>query len=137
MIGTQGGPRSVADDAAIIEESWLDPECFAVVFDRHAPCIHRYLAWVSCETPQGRGIGRELYQELGARPATPGDVAAWRRAGSPDPATTMLLEEESRAGKPARVYKPGTLAQYQLYPGAGWSSHLPQSLPPLPPGELP
>jgi RNA polymerase sigma factor (sigma-70 family) len=31
-------------DAAIIEASWRDPERFSVLFDRHAPAIHRYLA---------------------------------------------------------------------------------------------
>ena len=35
---------AVADDAAIIEGSWREPEQFAVLFDRHAPHIHRYLA---------------------------------------------------------------------------------------------
>ncbi len=28
-----------ADDAAVIEGSWQEPERFAVVFDRHAPHI--------------------------------------------------------------------------------------------------
>ena len=32
------------DDAAVIESSWLEPERFAVLFDRHAPHIYRYLA---------------------------------------------------------------------------------------------
>ncbi len=36
--------RSAADDAAVIESSWREPERFAVLFDRHAPHIHRYLA---------------------------------------------------------------------------------------------
>jgi RNA polymerase sigma factor (sigma-70 family) len=44
MIRAHSGTQSVASDAKVIEESWLDPECFAVVFDRHAPYIHRYLA---------------------------------------------------------------------------------------------
>jgi RNA polymerase sigma-70 factor, ECF subfamily len=35
---------SAADDAAVIEGSWREPERFAVLFDRHAPHIHRYLA---------------------------------------------------------------------------------------------
>ena len=35
---------SAADDAAVIESSWREPERFAVLFDRHAPHIHRYLA---------------------------------------------------------------------------------------------
>lgn len=33
-----------ADDAAIIEASHSQPEEFAVLFDRHAPLIHRYIA---------------------------------------------------------------------------------------------
>jgi RNA polymerase sigma factor (sigma-70 family) len=37
------GPAA-ADDAAVIESSWREPERFAVLFDRHAPHIHRYLA---------------------------------------------------------------------------------------------
>jgi RNA polymerase sigma-70 factor, ECF subfamily len=35
---------AAADDAAVIESSWQDPERFAVLFDRHAPHIYRYLA---------------------------------------------------------------------------------------------
>src|SRR6202046_5250550 len=35
---------SAADDAAVIESSWLEPDRFASLFDRHAPHIHRYLA---------------------------------------------------------------------------------------------
>jgi RNA polymerase sigma-70 factor, ECF subfamily len=35
---------AAADDAAVIESSWRDPERFAVLFDRHAPHIYRYLA---------------------------------------------------------------------------------------------
>lgn len=34
----------LADDATAIRESWRDPERFALLFDRHAPAIHRYLA---------------------------------------------------------------------------------------------
>jgi RNA polymerase sigma factor (sigma-70 family) len=37
------GP-AVADDAAIIEISRREPERFAVLFDRHAPHIYRYVA---------------------------------------------------------------------------------------------
>jgi len=37
------GP-AVPDDAAIIKASAADPEWFAVLFDRHAPFIHRYVA---------------------------------------------------------------------------------------------
>ena len=46
---------SAADDAAIIESSWLEPERFAVLFDRHAPHIHRYLA---------RRAGRQVADDL-------------------------------------------------------------------------
>ena len=35
---------SAADDAAVIKGSWQEPERFAVLFDRHAPYIYRYLA---------------------------------------------------------------------------------------------
>jgi len=37
-------PESAANDAAVIEGSWREPERFAVLFDRHAPHIYRYLA---------------------------------------------------------------------------------------------
>jgi RNA polymerase sigma-70 factor, ECF subfamily len=43
------------DDAAIIERSVREPERFAVIFDRHAPHIHRYLA---------RRLGREFADDL-------------------------------------------------------------------------
>lgn len=46
---------AVADDAEIIERSWLDTEQFAVLFDRHAPLIHRYAA---------RRLGREAADDL-------------------------------------------------------------------------
>jgi hypothetical protein len=40
-----GRDRAAGDsDAAAIEASWLDPERFAVLFDRHADEIHRYAA---------------------------------------------------------------------------------------------
>jgi RNA polymerase sigma-70 factor (ECF subfamily) len=35
---------AAGDDAAVIEGSWREPERFAVLFDRHAPYIYRYLA---------------------------------------------------------------------------------------------
>ncbi len=44
-----------ADDAAVIESSRREPERFAVLFDRHAPHIHRYLA---------RRAGREVADDL-------------------------------------------------------------------------
>jgi len=46
---------AAADDAAVIESSWREPERFAVLFDRHAPHIHRYLA---------RRAGREVAGDL-------------------------------------------------------------------------
>jgi RNA polymerase sigma-70 factor (ECF subfamily) len=46
---------SASDDAAVIESSWLEPERFAVLFDRHAPHIHRYLA---------RRAGRQVADDL-------------------------------------------------------------------------
>jgi RNA polymerase sigma factor (sigma-70 family) len=46
---------AAADDAAIIELSRQEPEQFAVLFDRHAPFIHRYLA---------RRAGREVADDL-------------------------------------------------------------------------
>jgi RNA polymerase sigma-70 factor (ECF subfamily) len=33
-----------ADDAAAIEMSWAEPPQFAVLFERHAPHIYRYIA---------------------------------------------------------------------------------------------
>jgi hypothetical protein len=35
---------AAAADAELIERSWREPEQFAVLFDRHAAVIHRYLA---------------------------------------------------------------------------------------------
>src|SRR5215469_5652335 len=46
---------AVAEDAAIIESSWREPERFAVLFDRHAPHIYRYLA---------RRAGRQVADDL-------------------------------------------------------------------------
>jgi RNA polymerase sigma factor (sigma-70 family) len=50
---TRRGPA--ADDAAVIEGSWREPERFAVLFDRHARYIHRYLA---------RRAGRQVADDL-------------------------------------------------------------------------
>jgi RNA polymerase sigma factor (sigma-70 family) len=47
--------RPAAADAAVIESSWREPERFAVLFDRHAPHIHRYLA---------RRAGRQAADDL-------------------------------------------------------------------------
>ncbi len=46
---------TAADDAAVIEASYGHAEHFAVVFDRHAPHIHRYLA---------RRVGRQVADDL-------------------------------------------------------------------------
>jgi RNA polymerase sigma-70 factor, ECF subfamily len=46
---------AAAGDAAVIESSWQEPERFAVLFDRHAPHIHRYLA---------RRAGRDVADDL-------------------------------------------------------------------------
>lgn len=43
------------DDAAVIKASVLDPDMFAVIFDRHAPYVHRYLA---------RRLGRQAADDL-------------------------------------------------------------------------
>lgn len=48
-------PRDDRDDAAIIFASLRDPDLFAVIFDRHAPYVHRYLA---------RRLGREAADDL-------------------------------------------------------------------------
>lgn len=45
----------LTDDATVIQESWRDPERFAVLFDRHAPFIQRYLA---------RRVGQETADDL-------------------------------------------------------------------------
>lgn len=37
-------PSLDADDAAVIEQSWHEPEKFAQVYDRHAAVIHRYVS---------------------------------------------------------------------------------------------
>jgi RNA polymerase sigma factor (sigma-70 family) len=46
---------AAADDAAVIESSWREPERFAALFDRHAPHIYRYLA---------RRAGRQVADDL-------------------------------------------------------------------------
>ncbi len=48
--GASGGQEGLSD-AAVIEQSWRDPEWFAVFFDRHADEIHRYAA---------RRLGRQV-----------------------------------------------------------------------------
>ncbi|HEY2671991.1 MAG TPA: RNA polymerase sigma factor, partial [Rugosimonospora sp.] len=46
---------AAAEDAVVIESSWREPERFAVLFDRHAPHIYRYLA---------RRAGRQVADDL-------------------------------------------------------------------------
>jgi RNA polymerase sigma factor (sigma-70 family) len=53
MIG--GDARAPAGDASMIERSVTEPERFAVVFDRHASHIHRYLA---------RRVGQQAADDL-------------------------------------------------------------------------
>jgi RNA polymerase sigma factor (sigma-70 family) len=53
-VAERGAP-SAAADAEVIECSWAEPERFAVLFDRHAPLIHRYAA---------RRIGAEAAEDL-------------------------------------------------------------------------
>src|SRR5579859_4989159 len=48
-------PMTAADDAAVIEASFTEAEHFAIVFDRHAPHVHRYLA---------RRVGRQIADDL-------------------------------------------------------------------------
>jgi len=43
------------DDAAVVERSWTDTDAFAVIFDRHATAVHRFLA---------RRVGRQLADDL-------------------------------------------------------------------------
>jgi RNA polymerase sigma factor (sigma-70 family) len=55
MTPTPGPDVQADDDATIIERSWHEPERFAVLFDRHAARIHRYVA---------RRVGREVADDL-------------------------------------------------------------------------
>ena len=61
----------VEDDAAVIDASIADPERFAVVFERHAPHIQRYLA---------RRLDRDHVDDLVASTI----LAAFRKRGSYD-----------------------------------------------------
>ena len=40
----EGTGGDVCDDAALIAQSISAPECFALLFDRHGPAIHSYVA---------------------------------------------------------------------------------------------
>jgi RNA polymerase sigma factor (sigma-70 family) len=59
------------DDAALIAQSLQAPECFGVVFDRHAPAIYRYIA---------RRLGRDTAEDLVAETF----LAAFRQRGRYD-----------------------------------------------------
>jgi RNA polymerase sigma-70 factor (ECF subfamily) len=50
-----GCERGQPDDGRLIAESWLVPERFGVVFDRHAAAIHGYIA---------RRLGRDAADDL-------------------------------------------------------------------------
>ena len=52
------GPARGLDDAALIAQSLLAPECFGVLFDRHAAAIYRYIA-----RRLGRGPAEDLVAE--------------------------------------------------------------------------
>jgi RNA polymerase sigma-70 factor, ECF subfamily len=49
------GALRLATDAEVIQRSCREPELFAIVFDRHAPFIHRYVH---------RRVGREAADDL-------------------------------------------------------------------------
>jgi RNA polymerase sigma factor (sigma-70 family) len=93
---TPRGWLTTARDAEIIKASRDDPEQFAVLFERHAPLIHRYIA---------RRVGREVADDLTAETF----LAAFRRrdryqAGYPDALpwlygiATNLISQHRRDG---------------------------------------
>lgn len=55
MTWLERGTVVVVDDATVIERSWQEPKYFGVLFDRHAPSIHRYIA---------RRVGRNAIDDL-------------------------------------------------------------------------
>jgi RNA polymerase sigma-70 factor (ECF subfamily) len=55
MMQADRRATALGDDAFFIEWSWAEPEQFAVLFDRHAPRIHRYVA---------RRIGRAVADDV-------------------------------------------------------------------------
>jgi RNA polymerase sigma factor (sigma-70 family) len=61
------------DDATLITRSLLVPECFAFLFDRHAPAVHGYIA---------RRLGRDAADDLMAETF----LVAFRGRGRYDPA---------------------------------------------------
>ena len=44
MTGLERATVVAMDDASVIEGSWGEPSRFAILFDRHAPLIYRYIA---------------------------------------------------------------------------------------------
>jgi RNA polymerase sigma-70 factor (ECF subfamily) len=64
--GNDGDDSVVVDDAAMIRQSWHDPQMFGTIFSRHASHVHRYLAL---------RLGREVADDLVAETF----VAAFRR----------------------------------------------------------
>ena len=71
MTGSLPGGPGLADDATIIAESLAEPDRFAVLFDRHAPLIHRYA---------GRRAGPQTADDVVAETF----LAAFRRRASYD-----------------------------------------------------
>ncbi|MER7078226.1 RNA polymerase sigma factor [Saccharopolyspora kobensis] len=55
MPARSGVDAEELDDASIVERSWSDVDAFAVIFDRHAVTVHRFLA---------RRVGGELADDL-------------------------------------------------------------------------
>jgi len=49
------GSPDRGDDSAIIQQSWREPECFAVLFRRHAPALARYVT---------RRLGRDAADDV-------------------------------------------------------------------------
>jgi RNA polymerase sigma factor (sigma-70 family) len=107
---------AAADDAALIESSWREPERFAALFDRHAPHIYRYLA---------RRAGRQVADDLVAETF----LAAFAKRDRYDPAhadarpwlygiATNLVHQHRR--DEARQYRIWQAAAAQAeVPGAG------------------
>jgi RNA polymerase sigma-70 factor (ECF subfamily) len=67
-VQAQAPPLRSSPDAAIIVASLTDPEQFALLFDRHAPLIHRYIV---------RRTGPEIAEDLVAETF----LAAFRNRG--------------------------------------------------------
>jgi RNA polymerase sigma factor (sigma-70 family) len=57
MAAVMRAPAAGDTDAAIIRQSRLEPECFAAIFDRYYPQIHRYAA---------RRLGHSLADDVAA-----------------------------------------------------------------------